>query len=525
MSFFGWRERPWSLAAVRPPWGERPSIHDHIRSHLKPDGSGLDEEGRDLPDEAGPGKGIRWAPGAMDGVSGHHGVARLKDRARQVHRGIQVVTEDPSDLKIAKLYELLKGEAALQFVDHLLTALTGDSRLNVSRARALALWIARKAPDREPIKIAMAILGVAQDEDGEARTVLHTLGSHDEFTLYAAVAFHGESGAEHDLFALAKVVSGWGRIQVVERLAKTKDPAIKRWLLREGYKNTVMYEYLAHVCATAGDLKRELAAEEVDTLLLKGAGDLIRALIAGAPGPGISAYKDGPEVIERYLHHLGAAPTELEQLGAILAIRRFLEDDESAGTMNTGLRARLRIQCNNLRALPQWEGRIQQALASDVRQDVFEATQAAEDLGLDTWALHFQRLVEGDDRWYQAVNTDDSDRSGQVVALAEARFDLEAIGSGPGSETWSPHMGFEFVVQRLDHFPGLGWPLVRAALRSPTIRQRNVAARVLGAWPRERWPAEAAVRLKDAIAQEPEDEVRVRMERVAAGQSLKSPDD
>ena len=56
------------------PWDQRPSIYDHIRSHVPADGIGLSEGGETLPDEdrVNAGSKIRRAAGAMDGVLSHH---------------------------------------------------------------------------------------------------------------------------------------------------------------------------------------------------------------------------------------------------------------------------------------------------------------------------------------------------------------------------------------------------------------------------------------------------------------------
>jgi hypothetical protein len=72
--------------------------------------------------------------------------------------------------------------------------------------------------------------------------LLRTLGAHNEFTLYAVVAFGNgtEDGGESEIWALATVVDGWGRIHCVERLRHTSDPAIRRWILRTGFRNSVM---------------------------------------------------------------------------------------------------------------------------------------------------------------------------------------------------------------------------------------------------------------------------------------------
>ncbi len=64
-----------------------------------------------------------------------------------------------------------------------------------------------------------------------------------------------------------------------------ENPVIKRWLLREGFRNSVMYEYLAATCARAGGLLAALGDDDVDRELLTGAGEILQALIAGRPGP------------------------------------------------------------------------------------------------------------------------------------------------------------------------------------------------------------------------------------------------
>jgi len=76
-------------------------------------------------------------------------------------------------------------------------------------------------------------------------------------------------------------------------------------MLREGYSNSVMVEYTAYSCATAGRLRAALEQPSVDVALLAGAGDIIVALIAGGPAENIDDYADAAVVVERYLHHPG----------------------------------------------------------------------------------------------------------------------------------------------------------------------------------------------------------------------------
>ena len=254
-----WFRRPqrtgaWDLAAVERPWRDAPSIYDHIREHIVPGERGMRPGGEQLPDEQET-DGLRWVAGGKDGVLGHHGGGAAGDsRDRMLHRAIGVVLADASPGKLDKLYTQLLHDDLLKYIAPLLQRLAADSALDMRRLEELALWLAKCAPDRAPVKLAISILGVIPGSDHT--DLLLTLGRHEEFTLYAAVALLNcaGQGAERKLFELAQHVDGWGRIEVVGRLASTRDPEIKAWMLREGFRNDIMNEYLAYTCASAGGL-------------------------------------------------------------------------------------------------------------------------------------------------------------------------------------------------------------------------------------------------------------------------------
>ena len=108
--------------------------------------------------------------------------------------------------------------------------------------------LATESPDREPVKFGIALLGLFGQQNDEE--LLQTLGLHDEFSYSCAVAL-ANSAQDRDgaLWALAQHTHGWGRIHVVERLADTTNAEIKDWLIRDGFRNSIMYEYLACICA------------------------------------------------------------------------------------------------------------------------------------------------------------------------------------------------------------------------------------------------------------------------------------
>ena len=100
-----------------------------------------------------------------------------------------------------------------------------------------------------------------------------------------------------------------------------------------------------------------------------------------------------------------------------------------------------------------------------------------------------------------------------MVALALERLPLEAIATGPADDlglgrAWRAHSALGFVVQDLRRFPGRGWPLVAAALRSPVVRNRHGGVRALRAWGKGAWPPEALPAIRRAIDEEPREDVR-----------------
>jgi hypothetical protein len=533
-SEFSFGSGSWSLARVAFPWGDRPSIHRHVESHVRPGHLGLASGGETLPDEelVRAGRGFTWVPGALDGVSGHHGGGDSAElTAAAVLDALRVLTQKASSAHAADLYSALTEHAALDYIDPLLEAIVGDEHLDSERLHAIARWLATEAPDREPVKVGAALLGLFCAE--EDRVLLLTLGRHEEFTLYSAVALtNAEERPERTLWQLARHVTGWGRIQIIERLAGTQDEHIRTWLLREGYLNDIMVEYTALICATTGDLHAALRLPEPDDALLRGTGEILSALIRGRGGPaeGIVEYPHGAEATELYLAHLQNREASLEQFLAVSTIMQFMEEEEGeAHDPHLGWdqrREKLWSLASGILARSNWPERVRAGLASDDPHTFHTAAAAARVLEIDTWEVFFERLERGEPHhWYSVMQTDDPARIDRVVALAEERLPLEQIATGPADELglgpgFQHHGALDFVLQDLRRFPGRGWPLIRAGLQSPVTRNRNMAVRALSAWERKSWQAETEPLLRTALELEPNESTRESMRRVLAGEEL-----
>ncbi len=525
--------RSWDIRGVVPPWGNRPSIHRCLHDQLGTATTSLSRAGVSLPDEyqvvQQSGSRFGWVAGALDGVLGHHSEDRdPAEVASLVLRALTALTEKDTNDRAEALYSLLAAYSTLPYVDALLRLITQSASLQTDRVQAVARWLATEAPDREPVKAAIAILGVVSR--GEDRELLLILGKHEEFTLFSAIALqHTEAHPEPLLWHLAQNVTGWGRIHVVERLAATRDEQIKSWLLREGCRNDIMDEYTALVCAKSGELVSALRSANPDEALTKGAGAILAALIRGGPAEGIEGYSDGAEATELYLAHLRGRGADLEDLNVAATIERFMaEERRNTDDSAVGWRDRAPAIDEHVRAIkarPDWLGQIQLGLSSTDRSRFSNAAEAAKLFGIDAWDVYFDRLQRGEDEWYFVMQTDDPIRIDRVVTLAEERLPLKDIATGPSDELglgpeFQAHSALDFVLQDLRRFPGKGWPLIRAGLQSPVTRNRNMAVRALAAWDRTKWPGETELLLRHALKDEPNEHTRETMRKVLDGEPL-----
>lgn len=527
---FAWPDKEWDLSDIAPPWGDRPSIYEHIRARAPSVGVALDERDASLPDDdtVWAQSGFRWVAGALEGAFGAlSGPDKAGSAAASVFGSLKRATRRATARSVGRLYDAIAAKSTIDYIDPFMELLVHDVALDRDRVCQLALWFARGAADRDVVKWAIATLGHVSQDEAE---LFITLGQHEEFTLYAVVAAENSvDDPEPVIWQLATQVDGWGRIHAINYLVETQNPAIKRWMLREGYQNSIMLEYTAYVCATTGGLLDALSSDEVDDEALVGAGEILDALVTGegGPGKGISEYADGARAVEAYLRHVEGRSGTLRQFLVVGGIRRLCSDDErdwvSLRDHGWTPERRSSIQARAERFLDrgEWRQMVMTQLESPDRVAFETAAQAARMLEIDTWDHQYQRLLNGEDRWYWVMQTDDPRRIDEVIELASERIPLDEIATGPADESgfglgFGHHSDLGFVVQDLKRFPGKGLSLVHAALRSPVIRNRNMALNALEAWGEAHWGPDTQQLLERARQTEPRDDVRVRIQKILA---------
>lgn len=479
-------------------YGDRPAIRDVIRAAADADGI-LADSAMTLPDESLDDGNLHWAAGALDGVTTHHmlGAEGSSDRLKaQTLRSLidRVATERRVD-DVRMLYSHLVERGFVANADALAESFGVLPPRDTAVYADLARTLVRSAPDREPVKLGIMLLGHVGDVDDH--TDLLTLGSHDEFTLFALIAL-SHLNVDDAAWTLARRVKGWGRIHCIERLdAPIADPALRRWLVTEGWRNSIMPEYTAAICARRGQLLEELTV--ADDAVIDGAAGILAALCReGGPGEDFRGYRQCFPACEALLSLIeNHADPKVEWLIALRDTTHFADrmlkvDVKTAGAARDlgwtpqGCRA-LMQGYQRVIAQSQWRDRIARVLKADDEAAFRKAAEIAPAVGIDPFEARFTRVQRGEDHWYWLVQTRDAERFDRVLEFARESIDLKAIATGPSDSpgfgpAFALHRTLDWILQELRRWPGKGGDFIRAALMSPVVRNRVGAARALLAW-------------------------------------------
>jgi hypothetical protein len=455
-------------------------LYEHVRTHIDPTTARLRPEAQQLPDEP---VGRRFArlrsgPGSLEGLGSRHIEWDGTEKAVRTVYLLEQIAEGNAAAEPV-LYELLRTDDVVTFYNEALDYAASRIPSAEPELHALARRLATTATDRGPVKFGIAMLGAIGDPRDVS--IVQTLALHDEFGLYAAEALM-ELAPERQsaLFEMARNVTGWGRIEAVSRMVATTDPTLRRWLLTEGFRNTVTPQYVAYQCATIADLAGALAdmpgGRKADVPLLIGAAQLIQAMANPGPGTGLDEYADAPQVAETFLRHiLGrhdsvsfylAADALAQHVASLPATAELADADSpsasaraeetSRGTPSTAAQSEssassgTRTTSSLFHREPvrrvtwtaaqrqvvadlskrvisdrKWPRRLVAEIASD-ETDLDQAEAAAKKLGIRTHELHVKQLTKGSinpRRWEIALAVADARETQRLVDIAGHTFE------------------------------------------------------------------------------------------------------
>ena len=457
-----------------------------------------------LPDEVpDDGRTIRWAAGALDGVQSRDG-----DPARGAALAALIERAAAGDAEATgALYEAARADGIVRALDEALDAL---ERADVRREPVadLGRQMVRQAQHREPLKLAVALVGRAGD--GDDVPLLETLARHDEFSVVAGAALANVlRDPVQAWWRVGCLATGWGKVEAVTRLAATPSlpEDVRGWMLRHGCENEVLPEYLAFACATSGRLEDALDGL-VDDELLDGACTIVRALVNGGPAEDIADYEPGPRVAAAVVELVAERPPSVGRLTAVVDIRRWAEDFEE--------HVAIAERCGRVLDRPAGRafvtGRLER---SDAALDVWPIAEA---MGLDPWEpgwRHLQDAPEDSGLYRRLARTPSAARFARIAAFAERELPLARLASGPRDRLLPPaelrEASLALAALVLEMRPGR-WsaPLLAAGLLSPVISTRNAALHALESADPTSWGPEIRPALRRLALEEPTEDVRLR---------------
>ncbi|HSE44220.1 MAG TPA: hypothetical protein VLA89_02715, partial [Gemmatimonadales bacterium] len=150
-------DQPWTLDGLRNPWeADRVAILDWIREHLPEDELGVlpDEEQTNVAND-----GLKFAPGVFDQMMRIHEEPGGGERqAADIHKALRRLAQSATDSNLRLLYEKVTEHPIRDSLEPLLARLAQDVSLDIGRVRNTGRWLASRSPDREAVKMGIAIL-------------------------------------------------------------------------------------------------------------------------------------------------------------------------------------------------------------------------------------------------------------------------------------------------------------------------------------------------------------------------------
>lgn len=440
------------------------------------------------------GKEIHFAPGALEGIIGHHtSVADENDSFIPVLK--EYLTMEPIDAMEKFESEKAKDIKVATMRNGLLQSIYENrTEYDADSIARLAVCFAEYGRKSESVKLGLSLMSLFNLSGNEVVcNMLKTLGYCEEFTDYVIsnTTNWNEDKKQALYFELAKKLRGWGKINVVEMMqADTAEK--KEWILCHGCKNDVMYAYLGYECAMKCDLYERLQKGNFSDEEFAGASDIMSGLLDEGPCQGMSALEYPVELTLFYLEECEKHNWDAEQVALLTDIASYFRSSEIENANVVEAKVKEVLERMDIHAY----------IVENVEKNTHECMRIAKMYGVDM-SNHLIRLMKMDfEKYYifcyylfannQFVNEffELCDREINYNNFPNAMGDEFGLGDVQGK------IKLDMIVQHLDKYPGLGREMIKTCLRSPITRWRNMAAKALLGWTKN-----ANTTLKDTDAE------------------------
>ncbi len=356
--------------------------------------------------------------------------------------------------------------------------------------------LAFESDNCEEVKFGIALLAFSGcSEDDISR--IKVLGLDEELTLFCVVTLNSLLvSPDTHIWELARNTYGWGRINSIEQLRRTSNQAIKRWMLRDGYNNTVMNEYTAYICATTGGLRGAIDVDIIDDELLEGTAGILNALLSNDIFGGVDDYIDAYAVASMYVMHVSRRGKGLKHFALLVRLKNYIHDPY----LDKGKRRYCGWTDSNAAVLSDTITDILEK--SHWRQDLIIASHnsyedmqedlriAANYAGLDMWDANLKKLVSNPLNpyyWDEIFQQLTPERFPQIESIIKDAVPWKEISCNDDEYSYC-HYAVEAILNGIIRYPGLSKAVLPCMIQSKLSQHKRAAVQVLNAWGREYWP-------------------------------------
>lgn len=424
---------------------------------------------------------IRFAPGALEGIFGHHTSGNSGNNEELYDFLVKRIKQLPklviNELEKSGLLsnEMVISDGIIKQIYDNKEGIPADSLLN------LACFFITDGTEEYTVKLGLKLLCLFNiDDNTELKNILLDLAVWEGFTEYVILNMSDWTDKNNAYFQLAKRLNGWGKIDAVERL-EPETEEMKEWILCEGCRNSIMYSYLALICAEKCDLYHVLKIRKLNEREFSGTKDIIEGLLDEGPCDGISVIENANELLFMFVTQYEEIRLNIEDITLLDSILDYVntyagEDkiwikkmEESIERYFSRTDFKLSI-LNSLHEKKQWY-----AVNVARKHNINIAAEYLEQLknNFEANVNYISYLFEVNQHVEEAVKVCEDNLVYEKVAKGMGKL----LGLGKAE-----HWNVDMVVQNLGNYPCLGELLIKASIHSPITRYRNMAAMALEGW-------------------------------------------
>ena len=426
---------------------------------------------------------LRYAPGALEGICGHH-LGKGGD-AEEICALIKEYLEmDPKEALILFESKEAKDFQIATIRKELLESIYENRQeYDAGKLKLMAATFISYGYKVVSVKLGLILLTLFDLSDNEgAKRILKVLAYSEEFTDYVIWNTAGwkEEEKQDFYFELAKKLKGWGKINVVEMM-KADTAEKKEWLLCHGCKNTVLYAYLGYECAMKCDLYERLKAGNFSSEEFAGASDIIAGLLDEGPCQGMSVMEEPVELALLYLEECKKHNWDAEQVALITDLASYFKNSKIEDAGHVVAKAQEVLERLDLNVF----------IVENIENNTHNCMRIADMYDIDM-SEHLLRLMKMDfPKYYQFCYY--FFRNNQCIddflELCDRKIDYDKypneMGNSLGLGAVQGEIRLDMIVQYLDKHYRKGSKLIKVCIQSPITRWRNMAAKAMLGWVKE----------------------------------------